>query len=265
MRASGPEPLDDDTDGGFTSSPMPMRIEEKTTVLISLRQSPTKSGLLVTPYTLLRDLKNAWGEARDYIPRDCGDRLMGYIWTLTGTEEWATPHVHCYLYYHDAEDEVTHEDFAPLVHEFISSSTYAATDAHLGADCSDGETITDSCPADADIPLADGVVSIEHDPLRVNPDHLATDVNTDNVFKRLSRDPRGVKRLSDGDIQTRGAVYVASQLPGWALVGGENPAHAEFAAAADALNDNRPTSRSSRRFYHYADTLDTLREFESSA
>lgn len=278
FRTDGPDPFGDN--GAFTANG-PVRTDHITTVLVSLRVSPTVQlsdgpERLVTPFRLLQDAKDGWAEARDEIPRDCGDGLLSYFWTVAGTDKWATPHIHCYLYYHDPDDAVTREDFKPLVTRFVTSSAFAATDAHITVAWSDDEggdrdehDSVNQQPSDDYLPdeydaenvdLVDGTARIEPDPLLADPRRLSAQTDTTGAFDDVLRDENGADRLIDGDVQSRGAIYVGSQLPTLALLGAEYDAAVEFASFCDLTADGRHLSHGSGAFYSLADTLDTLIE-----
>lgn len=227
--------------------------EWKTTVLVSCRVSPTDDeGRLVTPYTLVQDVKAAWQEARDKLPED--DRLA-YVWTFAGTDEWATIHAHWYGWYSDPEDELSTESFREAVETFCEMSRYAEESAHF-------ET-TDDGVGDLEPhspPLKDGTVRIEHDPLLVDPERLGNRVDTTEagVFSDvISEDSTGPERVTEGRfVQSRGAIYVATQLPRLALRAAERDSDVEFAAFLDVASDGRHINHGGGYFYEFADTLD---------
>jgi len=211
-----------------------------TTVLLSLRVPPTDDeNRLVTPYTLAQDVKTAWAQARDKLPND---GVLAYYWTLAGTQEWATPHVHCYAYHADPTDDVMLGDYRPVVETFCTSSTFAQPDDHF----EDGQ-------------LRDGeAVRIEHDPLLADPEEYARRAGETGAFA----DVLHVPRLHDNDVQSLGAIYVGTQLPELALYGPEADPDTECAAILDVASDGRQTARGNRAFYIYADALDAIRNHE---
>jgi hypothetical protein len=220
-----------------------------TTALVSLRVSPRDAaGRLLTPYTLIRDLKDAWHETREQLPHE---GRKAYFWTFAGTDEWGTVHVHWYGYYDDPEDTLTHSQFIPAVESFCEYSTFADRDAHFKSPATDVENGP---------PLNDGTVRIEHDPLLVDPTRLQqrTDDTATGAFKDIIDDPR--ERLDNGFVQSRGAVYVGSQLPGLALRGAESDADVETAAFLDVDTDPRHTSHGDRTFYQLSDVCDVYVE-----
>lgn len=235
------------------------------TVLVSCRVSCTDDeGRLITPYTLVQDTKDAWAEARDEIPED---GLLAYYWTIAGTEYWATPHVHLYLWYWDPEEDLAVEDFRPIVETFCDHSAYAEWTAHVEG-------------GDDDAPLVNGrAVRLEHEPLLVDPEALGSrvsgeddsgtfapfaDVLDDSGDTNGDSDGDAPNRLTEGnDAQSRGAVYVGSQLPHLALLGVEYDSEAEIAAFCDVASDGRHVAHGGGMFYEFADALDAISEYES--
>jgi len=229
--------------------------EDITTVLVSLRVRNTDADdRLVTPYRLIQDVKDAWGEARSQLPTGSVNGLpndaynIAYYWTLAGTKDWASPHVHCYLWYGDPDDTINRELFKPSVQQFVEAATFPA-DCHL---TDDGE-------------LVDGCVTVEHEPPLCDAERLSTRIDGITAFTDLQRDPdtTGPKRITDGcDEQSQGCIYVGAQLPRFALAGSEPPADVEFSSFLDATADGRQNARGSDSFYELADTLPKLSEHE---
>jgi hypothetical protein len=216
--------------------------DDITTVLISLRIPPTDNeDRLVTPYQQVVNTRDAWAEARGKLPTNNEDTVLSaYYWTFAGTEQWATPHVHAYLWIADPDDEVVPQDFRPVVTEFVESSAYARWDSHLESD-------------DRAAPLDDGTVRIEHEPLLVEPVGLHIDDVEGGAFADVKALEESPDRLTDdGHVQTRGAVYVGSQLPQLALAGRETPAEREAAAFFDVVSDGRQIARGNGDFYELA-------------
>lgn len=222
-----------------------LRYEETTTVLVSLRIDATDSDdRLITPFKQLKDCKDAWQEARSQLPT--GDDLHAFFWTIATTDEWASPHVHCYLWYTDSNDQVTEQQFKPTVETFVQTAKYPA-DAHLNDDGS----------------LVDGTVRVEHDPLLADPTRLNTRV-ADGGFAGVTGETRGPKRLTDGDdVQSRGAIYVGTNLPKLALKGAETDADTEGAAFLQVCSDSRQTARGNTDFYLLSESLELLSDHES--
>jgi hypothetical protein len=276
--------------------------DEVTTVLLSLRLSSTDpQGRLVTPWRLVEDLKDAWGEARDYLPRDAGNGRTAAVWMFAGTDHWACPHLHWYGYYYDPDDAVTRGDFLPVIRRFVDAAAFPAEGAHFkdfvdvdtngplfggstdtSEDVDGGEgpprgEATDEAPAADGSPadgtpddltpddLTDGVVRAEHDPLLVNERNFRTrtPLHNDELFADLSTAARVPRRLKEGSaVQSRGAVYVGSQLPRLALYGSESDAETEAAAFFDCHADGRNTFYGQGQFYELAKTTDEMVERE---
>lgn len=309
FRAGGPNPTDGN---GFTANG-PIRTDTVTTVLVSLRPSPSDANdRLVTPYRLVQDTKDAWTEARDEIPRNVGEGLVSHVWTFAGTDKWATPHVHWYGYYYDPDDAVDRSEFTPMVTRYLNAAAFGSTESHIKIDATDGphggsapndgdsgestvgrdtrggpsscgettegtaaattpaddvperNTLTDDAPVrhdPDDVTLTDGVVRVESDPLLADPKRLSANTNTTGVFDNIICDEKGADRLTDGDVQSRGAIYLATQLPKLALHGAEPDAAVEMAAFTDVAGDGRHTF-GTHNVGKLADSLDALRQFE---
>jgi hypothetical protein len=234
-----------DRDGGTFAS-VNLRYEDTTTVLISLRIDATDGdNRLITPFKQLQDCKDAWQEARSQLPT--GDDLHAFFWTVATTDEWASPHVHCYLWYTDPDDQVTEEQFKPTVQRFVQTASYPA-DAHLNDDGT----------------LVEGTVRVEHEPLLADPKRLNTRL-ADSGFAGVMDETRGPKRLTDGDdVQSRGAIYVGKNLPKLALKGAETGGDTEGAAFLQVCSDNRQTARGNTDFYLLCESLEMLSDYEST-
>jgi hypothetical protein len=105
--------------------------------------------------------------------------------------------------------------------------------------------------------LKEGTVRIEHDPLLVDPKRLGkrTDTTVTDAFSDILTG--GQARLNDGRyVQSRGAVYVGTQLPKLALKGAESDADVETAAFLDVANSGDNTAFGGGAFYEYSDVLD---------
>lgn len=254
FRADGPDPVDGDD--AFTANG-PIRTDDITTVLISLRPSPTDANdRLVTPYRLVQYTKDGWAEARDEIPRDAGDGLLTYVWTFAGTETWATPHVHWYSYFYDPDDEINRGDFTPMVTRYLNAAAFGSDESHVKIQSPDADTYDPD-----EVTLIDGVVRVEPDPLLADPEKLSVNTDATGAFSDVLPQ-KGADRLTDGDVQTQGAIYLAKQLPKLALKGAEPDAAVETAAFLDA-SDGRHTFGSGAELSRFADSMDLLREYEA--
>lgn len=217
--------------------------ENITTVLVSLRQSPTDNqDRIVTPFRLVQDCKSAFYEAHPLFPRDCEEH--GHIasyWLLAGTDNWASPHIHYYSWFFDPENQIDQKDFTDGVAEYVKRATFAG-DCHLD----DGQ-------------LVDGTVRVENETLPVDPDVLTTREVPSGTFESVERDTdnTGPERLVKGiDLQTQGAIYLATQSPKFALVGAENDADTEIAAILKASDDGRHNAHGLGRFYDLSERLE---------
>jgi len=112
-----------------------------------------------------------------------------------------------------------------------------------------------------DVTLTDGVVRVESDPLLADPERLSANTSTTGVFDDILCDEKGADRLTDGDVQSRGAIYLATQLPKLALHRAEPDAAVEMAAFTDVAGDGRHTF-GTHNLGKLADSLDALRQFE---
>jgi hypothetical protein len=128
--------------------------ENPTTVLLSLRVSPTVEGRL----TLLTEV----GDALDVVLSQLRYRLQmapdapfsanewEYFAVIAGTKKRATPHVHIFVY---AEGDVSRERFYPVVEKFVEKCEYAPDD--MRGNRPDDDTISLRGAGDQSIPRAD--------------------------------------------------------------------------------------------------------------
>lgn len=159
-----------------------------TTVLISLRLSPVDpdSGLLLTPWQLSEDLFQNLGSVMDAVRYTLGQKHgFRYEWArvISGTEGYATPHCHLYLYVQDPNDAVDHEMFRSAISKFVDRTPRASWNSH---DVTENKTIR-----------------IEHDSPRAT-----------ETYGELGE----VDSLRDIP-PTTGCIYLGSQLPHFALAG----------------------------------------------
>jgi len=174
-----------------------------TTAMCSFRISPvTRLGSerkWITPLQLA-DVVNLSRQqvvpkVRRGVRRVCDD--AHYVWLLTGTEKYATPHYHVYLWADDPQDNLRSLDFSNAV------------DAHT-----DGyQASTDNHEIDPD--GDEGVVTIHHDPETVDTESGTTAEYDDGDTLDLSV-VRRLERAANGEPYreaTKGALYVATQLP----------------------------------------------------
>lgn len=116
------------------------RFADLHTVMLSLRQSPIVSGEWVPPLALLSELSEV---VREYVIPACRRAIpheFEYAVVLAGTDKWATPHAHVYLW---IDGPVTSGDFAHIVEGYTDRCTYAP-DSGRGNE--PGEAITVRSP-----------------------------------------------------------------------------------------------------------------------
>lgn len=157
-----------------------------TTILLSFRLSPLRDGRAVPMLELRDQLSQTWGTARDritYTLRSNPDvHDYEYVWVVSGTEQWATPHLHVLVYADDPTDAVNAHDFENVVQAHCDRHENAEERHHQIHPDGDG-----------------GAVSVRHDPPRA----------TDATLTHL--------RHADDDVRTSGltraSVYLATQVP----------------------------------------------------
>jgi len=161
-----------------------------TTVLVTRRLSPLDDdGGWLEPLAIDAQLHNesarrSFTRALRYHLRDFEFEYVGVTAT---TDSAATPHEHVYLWIEDPDDQVTVDHLAPAIEKHVAKVANAYDDDH---------------PVQAD--GNHGAVTIRHEPPLV-----------DHVPDRLS-EIRTQSDVVDGSIvpvNTRGAQYLASQLP----------------------------------------------------
>lgn len=156
-----------------------------TTCMLSLRQSPQVSGEWVPPLALLRELSET---VRSYvIPalRRAISHDFEYCVVLAGTENFATPHAHVYLW---IDGTISPEAVSHVVEGYTDRCKYAPDDGT-------GNALEDVCTVQQSPQLADEETYHRH---------------------------------NERGFPTRGAVYVASQIP--------NVAHPDEASEAALLH-----------------------------
>lgn len=238
----------DPVEDGAAYSGAERRYDDWTTVLLSLRVSPLDDeNKIVTPYTLVDDCLDGWREARNKLPG--GYDFSVRYWLSTGTDEWASPHVHAHLWIADEDDEVVQREFRPTVQKFVQAATFAPVDAHFNVD-------------DGSYTLTEGVVRVEHDPLLADVERLGDRLDTESssgAFDDILALPPETL-LNGKSVQSRGAIYVGSQHLGFALRGSERPADAEAAVFFDVGSRGRNRCHGCNDFYDMPDVHDVLTE-----
>lgn len=111
--------------------------------------------------------------------------------------------------------------------------------------------------------MVDGAVRVETDPLLCDPEKLSAKTSGTSAFDDVLRDEKGADRLTDGDVQSRGAIYVATQFPKLALKGAEPDAAVETASFINVASDGRHTHGGSKNRGKLADAMDALNDHET--
>lgn len=160
-----------------------------TTVLLSRRLSPISDGKWITPFEIDERLHGgrANSSVTDSLKYHLREFEFEYVGVTATTDSAATPHEHIYIWIDDPENTITTSDFKPPIDLHIKY-TEATPENHR-----EGEAIT-----------------VEHDPPLVNtePDKI------NHIQERsLAADGGSLPQ------NTRGAQYLASQLPHLSLAG----------------------------------------------
>ena len=154
--------------------------ESTTTMMITLRQSPLDSNDKPIPPVTLRDrLSVSWQQVRGSVRSKLNYRNLPYEYILvaSGTKQWATPHLHIYYYIDDPDEVVTRRLFEESVAKHINEHSNVTRSMHkLRAD-------------------NEGAITL-HD----EPDEATASSKWDEELGRYIT-------------PTKGAVYLASQLP----------------------------------------------------
>lgn len=168
------------------------------TVLVSLRIQPVRSGQWLPPITMMDAVYQALRRrAMDRLRRQLSDMEWEFVAVIAGTDHFATPHYHLYLW---VDGEVTPQDFSGMVDAFVEDCRFAPDDGTGNR-------------------IEDGAVTVE------GPDDRT--LATDNAARRDLNEKRGAP--------TAGAVYVASQIPNMADADQATAAQLEHGAVADAF------------------------------
>lgn len=147
------------------------------TVMLSLRVDPVADGVRIPPVNLFEAVKATWPSIRQKLRYQL-QRNRGldyeYAAVVAGTDHWATPHMHIYLW---VDGQVDKAAFRPVVSAFVEECDFAPDDG-TGNDPDNG-AVTIRGPSDQE--------------------YATDDVRRDMLEKRGAA--------------TEGAHYVASQLP----------------------------------------------------
>lgn len=175
-------------------------MDDPTTVMLTLRQSPTDDEeRVVSPWTLSERLFANVGSVMDavrYTINKYGFDRYEWVRVVSGTRDWATPHCHLYLYIDDPDDVVNPTMFESAIEKHVNGNPQVDGWTNHG--------ITDG-----------GAVRVENTP------PLATDHYGDP-------ETHGLRRHAP----SRGAMYLGAQLPHFALNGETEPWMIDRAVAA---------------------------------
>ena len=172
--------------------------ENPHTVMISLRISPTQGDHWIPHVTMMEEVYQALRRrAMDRLRRQLSDHDWEYVAVIAGTDHFATPHYHLYLW---IDGHVERDDFAGVVEAFVEDCKYAPSDG-------EGNRVDD------------GAVTVQ------GPDEQQW--ATDEVRQDM---------LEERGPVTEGAVYVASQIPNITHPDKATDAQLEHGATADAFD-----------------------------
>jgi hypothetical protein len=151
---------------------------------------------------------------------------MEYAWVVTGTEKFSTPHWHLYLWLDDPNDDVQPFNFRNAVKAHTEGYNAFSKD-HPIEEGGEEKTVT-----------------VRHDPSVVDTEdgtHAETEEGTVLDLSPILREVRNANGEPYHEA-TKGAVYVASQLP--YLAGLKSDAHeAEYQTAAIKWTDTAVRNR----------------------
>lgn len=172
-----------------TDRELRLQYDDLTTVLLSRRLSPISDGEWLTPFEI--DERLHGDGTNTSVTRSLRHHLRKFEYEYVGvtatTDSAATPHEHIYIWIDDPGNTITTSDFKPPIKSHIEDAV-ATPENHR-----EGEAIT-----------------VEHDPPLVNtePDKI------NHIQERsLAADGGSLPQ------NTRGAQYLASQLPHLSLAG----------------------------------------------
>ena len=169
------------------------------TVLISLRISPTQGDFWLPHVTMMEAVyqalrRRAMGQLRRDLDSTTED--WEYVAVIAGTEHFATPHYHLYMW---VDGQVEADDFEGVVDDFVEDCEYAPDNGRGNR-------------------IEDGAVTVR------GPDTQG--FATEKVRQDL---------LKERGPATKGAVYVATQIPNLTHPDMATDAQLEHGAAADAF------------------------------
>jgi len=98
------------------------------TVMLSLRVDPVADGVRIPPVNLFEAIKDTWPTVWERLQYQLsGKRGLDYEYAVVvaGTDHWATPHLHIYLW---VDGQVDTSAFRPAVSAFVESCDFAPDD-----------------------------------------------------------------------------------------------------------------------------------------
>ncbi|WP_223174717.1 hypothetical protein [Natrinema hispanicum] len=98
------------------------------TVMLSLRVDPVMDGVRIPPVNLFEAVKDSWQKIQERLRYQLSYKLgldYEYAAIVAGTDHWATPHLHIYLW---IDGEVDKSAFHPAVDAFVEDCKYAPDD-----------------------------------------------------------------------------------------------------------------------------------------
>lgn len=101
------------------------KYENLTTALLSLRVPPQRNGVYVPPLVTLDALMDAWGHVRRALSYRLRDYEFEFARVVAGTDWFATPHIHVYVWIDGKPD---FEELEPIVEKFVEKCTLAPDD-----------------------------------------------------------------------------------------------------------------------------------------
>lgn len=138
-----------------------------------------------------------------------------YAWVITGTELYSTPHYHCYFWMDDPDDTVAPFDFRSAIERHCEG--HMAFEEDHPKETDDGEQ---------------KAVTVRHSPVIVDTEKGTTVITEDGTKLDMSALRREIRRNENEPYHeaTKGAVYVAKQLPYLCALDDPHPVDCQSAA-----------------------------------
>lgn len=178
-----------------------------TTVMLTLRISPTIDDFRIHPLTLDQWVRESWGATKDALDYRLRGYESEYVVVVASTSRWATPHLHIYMWADDPMNELTADQFRGVIGKHTNACQTAYPEHH---------------PIDPD--GQEGAVTVRYDP----PRRTAGEDN------------------DHGGPVTSGCRYVAKQLAHLPLSNDDPATDVELQAGALAWASPNPWVWSSR-------------------